>query len=72
MAIQDDERVKSITVLEKHQEIIDMITAQIPFNDKVKLSVLMCLSGSLKRDRNLIVSIWIFGTILIPMYIRTK
>lgn len=37
MAIQDDERVKSITVLEKHQEVIDMITAQLPFNDKVKI-----------------------------------
>lgn len=37
MAIQDDEGVKSITVLEKHQEVIDMITAQLPFNDKVKI-----------------------------------
>lgn len=37
MAIQDDERVKSITVLEKYQEVIDMITAQLPFNDKVKI-----------------------------------
>ena len=37
MAIQDNENVKSITVLEKYQEVIDMITPQLPFNDKVNI-----------------------------------
>ena len=37
MAIHDNEAVKSITVLEKHQEVIDMIAPQLPLNDKVKI-----------------------------------
>lgn len=36
-AIQDNQDVHSITVLEKHQEVIDMIAPQIKFNDKVKI-----------------------------------
>lgn len=37
MAIQDKEEVTSITVLEKHQEVIDMVASQLPFNDKVHI-----------------------------------
>lgn len=37
MAIQDNVNVKSITIIEKHQEIIDMITEQLPFNEKVNI-----------------------------------
>ena len=36
-AIQDKEDVNSITVLEKHREVIDMITSQLSFNSKVHI-----------------------------------
>jgi spermidine synthase len=35
LSIQDNPDIKSITVIEKHKEIIEMITSQIKFNDKV-------------------------------------
>lgn len=37
MAIQDSPDVYSITVLEKYQEVIDMVAPQLPLNDKVKI-----------------------------------
>lgn len=37
MAIQDNENVRSITVLEKNQEVIDMVANQLPLNNKVKI-----------------------------------
>lgn len=37
MAIQDNPAVNSITVLEKHQEVIDMVAQQLPLNEKVKI-----------------------------------
>lgn len=37
LAIQDKPYVNSITVLEKNQEVIDMIVPQLGFNDKVKI-----------------------------------
>lgn len=37
MAIQDNPAVNSITVLEKHQEVIDMVAQQLPLNKKVKI-----------------------------------
>jgi len=37
LAIQDKEEVKSITVIEKNQEVIDMVASQLNFNDKVKI-----------------------------------
>lgn len=37
MAIQDEPEVKSITVIEKHQEVIDMVASQLDFNDKVHI-----------------------------------
>ena len=37
MAIQDKPEVKSITVIEKYQEVIDMVATQLNFNDKVKI-----------------------------------
>lgn len=37
MAIQDKPAVRSITVLEKHQEVIELVARQLPFNDKVHI-----------------------------------
>ena len=37
MAIQDKPEVKSITVIEKNQEVIDMVASQLNFNNKVKI-----------------------------------
>lgn len=37
MAIQDKEEVKSITVLEKFPEVIDLVKNQLPLNDKVTI-----------------------------------
>lgn len=36
-AIMDREEVKSITVIEKHSEVIELITSQITFNNKVHI-----------------------------------
>lgn len=37
MAIQDKAEVSSITVIEKYQEVIDMVASQLPLNDKVRI-----------------------------------
>lgn len=37
LAIQDKPEVKSITVIEKNQEVIDMIVPQLKFNEKVRI-----------------------------------
>ena len=37
MAIQDKSEVNSITVIEKNQEVIDMVASQLNFNDKVNI-----------------------------------
>lgn len=37
MAIQDKEEVKSITIIEKHDEIINLVGEQLPLNEKVTL-----------------------------------
>lgn len=37
LAIQDKEEVRSITVLEKSKEIIEIVGEQLPLNDKVKI-----------------------------------
>lgn len=37
LAIQDKPEVRSITVIEKHPEVIDMVASQLDFNDKVKI-----------------------------------
>lgn len=37
MAIQDEPEVKSITVIEKNQEVIDLVASQLKFNDKVNI-----------------------------------
>ena len=37
MAIQDKEEVRSITVIERYQEVIDMVVSQLPLNDKVHI-----------------------------------
>lgn len=39
MAIQDKPEVNSITIIEKHQEVIDMVAPQLQLNDKVKIIV---------------------------------
>lgn len=36
-AIQDKPEVKSITVIEKNEEVIEMVATQLNFNDKVKI-----------------------------------
>lgn len=35
--IQDKPEVTSITIVEYHQDVIDLVTAQVPFNEKVKI-----------------------------------
>lgn len=35
--LMQKEEVKSITIVEKYQEIIDMVGSQLPLNDKVKI-----------------------------------
>ena len=37
MAIQDNPEVKSITVIERYEEVINMVATQLKFNDKVKI-----------------------------------
>lgn len=37
LAIQDKPEVKSITVIEKYSEVIDMVAPQLDFNEKVKI-----------------------------------
>jgi len=37
MAIQDKPEVKSITVLEKNSEVIELVDKQLPFNEKVEI-----------------------------------
>jgi hypothetical protein len=37
LAIQDKEEVKSITVLEKFPEVIELVGKQLPLNEKVKI-----------------------------------
>ena len=37
LAIQDNPEVHSITVIEKNQEVIDMVATQLPLNEKVKI-----------------------------------
>lgn len=37
LAIQDNPEVKTITVIEKNQEVIDMIVSQLHFNEKVNI-----------------------------------
>lgn len=37
LAIQDKPEVKSITVIEKNQEVIDMVASQLNFNKKVNI-----------------------------------
>jgi len=37
LAIQDKPDVNSITVIEKSQEVIDLVAPQLPLNDKVKI-----------------------------------
>lgn len=37
LAIQDKPEVKSITIIEKHSEVIDLVGKQLPVNDKVKI-----------------------------------
>jgi len=37
LGVEAKEKVKSITVIEKHQEIIDLVVPQLPLNGKVKV-----------------------------------
>lgn len=37
LAIQDRPEVKSITVLEKYQDVIDLVASELQLNDKVKI-----------------------------------
>lgn len=37
LSIQDKPEVKSITVIEKYPEVIDMVASQLDFNEKVKI-----------------------------------
>lgn len=37
LAIQDKEEIKSITILEKYPEVIELVSKQLPLNKKVKI-----------------------------------
>lgn len=37
LAIQDKPQVKSITVIEKNKDVIDIVASQLPLSDKVKI-----------------------------------
>jgi len=37
LPIQDNKEVKSITILEKYSEVIELVGKQLPLNDKVKI-----------------------------------
>jgi hypothetical protein len=37
LPIQNKEEVKSITILEKNKEVIELVAEKLPFNDKVKV-----------------------------------
>lgn len=37
MAIQDEPEVNTITVIEKNQEVIDLVASQLDFNEKVNI-----------------------------------
>lgn len=37
LAVQDEDRVRSITVIEKYQDVIDLVAPQLPLNDKVQI-----------------------------------
>lgn len=37
LPLLEKEEVKSITIIEKYQDIIDIVAAQLPLNDKVKI-----------------------------------
>jgi spermidine synthase len=37
LPIQEKEEVKSITILEKHPEVIELVGKQLPLNEKVKI-----------------------------------
>lgn len=37
LPIQDRENVKSITIIEKNQEVIDLVASQLPLNNKIKI-----------------------------------
>lgn len=37
LAIQDDPMIDKITVVEKNQEVIDLVASQLPLNDKVEI-----------------------------------
>lgn len=37
LAIQNKEKVNSVTIIEKSQDVIDMVANQLPFNSKVRI-----------------------------------
>ena len=37
LAVQDKEDIRSITVVEKEQDVIDLVAPQLPLNEKVKI-----------------------------------
>jgi len=37
LAIQNKPKIKSITIIEKHKEIIDLVTPQLPLNNKITI-----------------------------------
>ena len=37
LAIQDKENIEKITVIEKHQDVIDLVKPQLPLNEKVEI-----------------------------------
>ena len=72
MAIQDKPEVKSITVIEKNKEVIDIVATQLELNDKVNIVCADVLNGNLNVVLNMTWHIWIFGIGLMKMFIKMK
>lgn len=79
MAIQDMEEVTSITVVEKYQEVIDLVGNQLPFLDKVQIikeDVLHWMPEADKRYDCIYLDIWnhvdfnIYQKEMIPLKLR--
>lgn len=72
MAIQDKPEVNTITVIEKNQEVIDLVASQLNFNDKVNIVCADVFEWNLNVVLNMTWHIWIFGIGLMKMFIKMK
>ena len=72
LAIQDNPEVHSITVIEKNQEVIDMVAAQLPLNEKVKIIQADVFLWKRNAEYSTTPFIWTFGHGWIVIRIRKR